>query len=110
MTGQQQSVPMTPRTYAVYILASKTRVLYIGSTNDLGRRLAEHRVGLGARFPFKYCCRSLVCFEVGRSREEVLSWERKLKGWIRAKKTSLVEASNPGRLDLSKDWNLPSVE
>jgi len=100
---------MPSNTYAVYILASRSRVLYIGATNDLGRRLAEHRLGFGAAFPRKYRCRSLVYFELGRSREEVLSWERKLKGWTRARKIALVEGGNPGWLDLSRDWDLPTV-
>ena len=101
---------MSPSTYAVYILASRSRVIYIGSTNDLGRRLAEHRIGLGAEFPRKYRCHSLVYFELGRSREEVLGWERKLKGWVRAKKIALIEGVNPGWIDLSKDWDLPVVK
>lgn len=96
-------------TYAVYILASKSRVLYVGATNDLARRIAEHRSGRGARFPLKYRCHTVVYFEIGRSREEVLSWERKLKGWTRAKKIALIEAANPGWLDLSKDWDLPEA-
>ena len=98
---------MPPSTYAVYILASRSRVLYVGATNDLGRRIAEHRSGLGAAFPRKYRCRSLVYFELGRSREEVLGWEHRLKGWARAKKIALIEATNPGWLDLSADWDLP---
>lgn len=101
---------MAPSTFAVYILASRTRVLYIGATNDLGRRLAEHRLGLGAEFPRKYRCHALVYFELGRSREEVLGWERRLKGWVRRKKIALIEGMNPGWVDLSKDWSLPVVE
>ena len=101
---------MTPRTYAVYILASRTRVLYVGATNDLARRIAEHRCGQGARFPLKYRCHALVYFELGRSREEVLSWERRLKGWTRARKVALIEARNAGWLDLSADWDLPRAE
>lgn len=101
---------MSPATYAVYILASRTRVLYVGATNDLVRRIAEHRRGLGAHFPLKYRCHSLVYFEVGRSREEVLCWERRLKGWTRARKIALIEAENAGWLDLSKDWSIPAVE
>lgn len=99
---------MRPGTFAVYILASRSRVLYIGATNDLGRRIAEHRLGLGAEFPRKYRCHSVVYFEAGRSREEVLGWEHKLKGWTRAKKIALIEETNAGWLDLSKDWDLPT--
>ena len=101
---------MTPRTFAVYILASRSKVLCIGSTNDLGRRLVEHRRGVGARFPCKYRCHSLVYYELGRSREEVLAWEQRLKGWVRARKIALIEAANLGWLDLSRDWDLPRVE
>ena len=101
---------MGPATYAVYILASRTRALYVGATNDLARRIAEHRLGRGARFPLKYRCHSLVYFEIGRSREEVLSWERRLKGWTRARKVALIEGTNAGWLDLSRDWDLPKAE
>jgi putative endonuclease len=96
-------------TYAVYILASRSRTLYVGATNDLGRRLAEHRAGIGARFPLKYRCYALVYFEIGRSREEVLGWERQLKGWSRGKKVALIESRNAGWLDLSRDWHLPEA-
>ena len=100
---------MAPSTYAVYILASMTHVIYVGATNDLGRRIAEHRAGLGAEFPRKYRCRALVYFELGRSREEVLGWEHRLKGWSRAKKVALIEAGNPGWIDLARDWDLPKA-
>ena len=100
---------MNCSTYAVYILASRSRVLYVGATNDLARRLAEHRAGIGARFPLKYRCHVLVYFEAGRSREEVLEWERRLKGWSRAKKVALIESRNAGWLDLSRDWLLPEA-
>ena len=109
MTVTGDHFHMRPGTFAVYILASRSRVLYVGATNDLGRRIAEHRLGLGAEFPRKYRCHSLVYFELGRSREEVLGWEHKLKGWTRAKKIALVEATNAGWLDLSKDWDLPTA-
>ena len=101
---------MAPSTYAVYILASRSRVLYVGATNDLRRRIAEHRLGLGARFPRKYRCNALVFSELGRSREEVLIWERRLKGWSRAKKVALIEGTNAGWIDLSRDWALPGAE
>ena len=110
MTVLEKCWRLAPSTHAVYILASRTRVLYVGSTNDLGRRIAEHRQRLGARFPHKYRCHSLVYFELGRSREEVLSWERRLKGWNRALKIALIEASNAGWVDLSQDWYLPAAE
>ena len=99
---------MPDRTYFVYILASQSRVLYIGATNDLSRRLAQHRAGLGAVFPLKYRCRSLVYFEQGRSRREILERERVLKGKTRAKKIALIEALNPGWRDFSMEWGLPN--
>jgi putative endonuclease len=96
---------MSDRGYFVYILASHSRVLYIGATNDLARRLAQHRAGLGAAFPRKYRCVRLVYFEMGRSRREVLERERVLKGWLRAKKIALIESTNPAWHDLSVDWH-----
>ena len=101
---------MTDRSYFVYILASHSRVLYIGATNDLRRRLAQHRAGLGAKFPLKYRCRFLVYFEQGRSRHEILERERVLKGWRRERKIALIESVNAGWLDLSRDWGVPEAD
>jgi putative endonuclease len=104
-----QARSMRDRAYFVYILASHSRVLYIGATNDLPRRIAQHRAGLGAAFPLKYRCRFLVYYEQGRSRREVLERERALKGRTRAKKVALIESLNPGWRDLSREWGLSEV-
>lgn len=101
---------MMDRSYFVYILASRSRVLYIGATDDLPRRLAQHRAGLGAEFPRKYRCCLLVYVEQGRSRHEVLERERVLKGWRRDRKIALIESVNAGWLDLSRNWGLAEAD
>jgi len=96
---------MEERQYYVYILANKNnRVLYTGVTNDLVRRLFEHRNGLTPGFASKYRCRKLVWFETTPSVEAAISREKQIKGGSRAKKLSLIQALNPEWRDLSDDW------
>jgi putative endonuclease len=88
-------------TYYVYILANVTRnVLYIGVTNDLGRRVSEHRDGKGGAFTRKYRVNVLVFAEEFQQVDEAIAREKQIKGWSRAKKNALVEAANPSWADL----------
>ena len=87
--------------FAVYILASKTRTLYIGVTNDLERRLAQHRAGLGSRFTNKYGVDRLVFVEWAPDPLAAITREKALKGWVRAKKIALIESVNPSWQDLA---------
>jgi putative endonuclease len=89
--------------YYVYILASESRVLYVGVTNDLKIRLTQHRQGLVA-FTAKYRIHKLVHFEFTANVSAAITRERQLKGRTRAKKIVVVEASNPEWRDLSVDW------
>ena len=85
--------------YYVYILTSKTNsVLYIGVTNDLRRRLYEHKNELIEGFTKKYHVHKLVYFEKYSDIHDAIAREKQLKRWIRAKKNSLVETKNP-------NWN-----
>ena len=92
------------RTYYVYILASLTRVLYIGVTSDLKRRLYEHKHKLFEGFTAKYNVNRLVYFEETNNSRAAIERERQLKGWRREKKVALIDTENPGWKDLSAEW------
>lgn len=91
------------KSYWVYILASQIRVLYVGVTNDLVRRLAEHRAGQGGAFTRRYKVHRLVYLEEHASVRDAIHREKEIKGWARARKTALVEILNPGWHDLADD-------
>lgn len=92
------------RTYFVYILASASRELYVGVTNDLWKRLAQHRSSLK---PHSYTTRHettrLVYCEATHDVRAAIHREKQLKGWTRKRKLALVEASNPEWKDLGED-------
>jgi putative endonuclease len=87
--------------YFVYILASKSRTLYIGVTNDLHRRLYEHKHKLGLGFTSKYNVNRLVYYEWTEDVNAAIAREKELKGWLRARKIELIESINPVWDDLS---------
>jgi putative endonuclease len=87
----------------VYIVASLSRVLYIGVTNDLERRAAQHRDKLIPGFTVKYNIKYLVYFEEFDRIDEAIAREKQLKRWTRAKKINLIEQLNPRWNDLSMD-------
>ena len=91
------------RTYYVYIMASRSRVLYAGVTNDLARRVNEHKLGLNAGFTRRYRVTRLVYFEEYADIRDAIAREKVIKGWRRSRKTCLIEARNPTWEDLAKD-------
>jgi putative endonuclease len=92
---------MGTRHYYVYILASKIGgTLYIGVTNDLIRRVAEHKSKLIESFTAKYDVARLVYFEQFDDPENAIKREKRLKKWNRAWKIRLIEKSNPNWDDL----------
>jgi putative endonuclease len=91
------------RQYYVYILASHSRRLYIGVTNDLCRRVAEHREGMDA-FTSKYQITRLVHFETSSDVVSAIVREKELKGWLRSRRVELIESANPSWLDLAAGW------
>ena len=91
----------TIKDYYVYILANRSRTLYVGITNDLRRRIQEHREGQGSKFAAKYHIGQLVYFESGHDVYAAIAREKQIKGWLRAKKIALIEAQNPDWSDLS---------
>ncbi|MBR1126150.1 GIY-YIG nuclease family protein [Bradyrhizobium lablabi] len=92
---------MQPRHFYVYILASSVGgTLYIGVTNDLIRRVAEHRLKLVEGFTEKYDVIRLVYFEQFDDAENAITREKRLKKWNRAWKIRLIEENNPNWDDL----------
>lgn len=87
--------------YFVYILASRSRTLYIGVTNDLTRRLQEHREGKADSFTGKYRIHRLVYVERFKYVGNAIAREKYLKHFTRAEKIALIEQSNPAWADLS---------
>jgi putative endonuclease len=90
--------------YHVYILTNPTRTLYIGVTNNLERRVWEHKQKLVEGFTKKYNITFLVYFEATEDIRAAVARERQLKGWRREKKVTLIEAFNPQWKDLAIDW------
>src|SRR5438477_12742107 len=92
------------RTYWVYIMASLSRVLYTGVTNDVGRRVNEHKQGLIAGFTRRYRIIRLVYFEEHGDIRDAIAREKQIKGWVRSRKIKLIEERNPTREDLAEGW------
>lgn len=92
------------KTYCVYILASASRTLYTGVTNNLERRILEHRRKLIPGFTARYNINRLVHFEVFGDVRAAINREKQIKGWVRSKKIALIERTNRDWQDLSRDW------
>ena len=87
----------------VYILTNrKNGVLYIGATNDLARRVVQHRTGSVPGFAAKYQCRRLVWFNRFDNVHDARVVERRMKAWKRDWKIELIEKTNPEWSDLSE--------
>jgi putative endonuclease len=89
-------------TYWLYIMASRSRVLYTGVTNDLGRRVKEHKQGLIAGFTQQYRITRLVHFEEYSDIRDAIAREKQIKGWVRSRKIKLIEERNPTWDDLAE--------
>ena len=97
---------MGMKKYFVYILANKTNTtLYIGVTNDLKRRVYEHKNKLHEGFSAKYNVNKLVYFEEYYDINSAIQREKNLKKWNRTWKNELIEKSNPEYKDLSSEWD-----
>ena len=90
--------------YYVYIMASSNRTLYTGVTNDIRRRVYEHKFRLLPGFTSKYFINRLVYFDDTDDVYGALTFEKRIKGWSRAKKIALIEERNPDWKDLSEQW------
>jgi putative endonuclease len=88
--------------YFVYIMTNKSETLYTGVTNNLERRVYEHKHHLVKGFTNKYNIDKLVYFEETNDINAAIAREKQIKGWLRKKKIALIEAINPEWKDLSE--------
>jgi putative endonuclease len=110
--GKEQIVRMTEgkkwtvamEQYYIYIMTNKSKTLYTGMTNNLERRVYEHKNKLIKGFTKKYNIIRLVYYEVSKSVEVAIAREKQIKGWLRRKKIDLIESVNPQWNDLSEGW------
>ena len=101
MTKAKNTFSLEDMTYFVYILASQRNgTLYVGVTNNLARRVHEHREKIIEGFTSQYDVTRLVWFDQTASIEEAISHEKRLKRWRRAWKIALIEKTNPTWKDL----------
>lgn len=92
------------KTYYVYITTNRYRtVFYTGMTNDLARRIREHKAGIGSRFTSFYRVCDLLYYEEYGEVEEAIAREKEIKGWRREKKMRLIQQANPTMNNLVTD-------
>jgi len=84
-------------------MTNKSRTLYTGVTNDLQRRVFEHRSKLVEGFTKKYNITRLVYYEEADDVMAAITREKQIRGWLRAKKVALIESENPEWIDLSDE-------
>ena len=92
--------------YYVYIMTNRSDTLYTGVTNNLERRVYEHKHGLVEGFTKKYNLTMLVYYETTDD-VSAIAREKQIKGWLRSKKIALIESGNPQWRDLSEGWSPP---
>ena len=98
---------MKTKQYFVYILTNKNnRVLYTGVTNNLERRVSEHKQKLIDGFTKKYNVNKLVWYAATNDVRVAITEEKRIKGWLRKKKIALIEEMNSEWNDLSDGWNI----
>jgi putative endonuclease len=90
--------------YYFYIMTNKSRTLYTGVTGDLMRRVYEHKNKLIKGFTSRYNIQYLVYYETASSIDSAIEREKQIKGWLRAKKISLIDSINSEWKDLSEEW------
>jgi putative endonuclease len=98
------AVARRDHTYYVYIVASWTRAIYTGVTNNVEVRLHQHRAASADSFAGKYRTHRLVYVEEYRWIHDAIAREKQIKGWRRDRKIALIEALNPDWKDLSEEW------
>jgi len=92
------------RAYYVYIMTNNYATLYTGVTNDLQRRVWEHKQRMVPGFTKRYNITRLVYYEETNDIAAAIAREKEIKGWVRAKKAALIESVNPNWQDLSAEW------
>ena len=93
-----------PRQFCVYIMTNRSGTLYIGVTNDLVRRVYQHKTKQVEGFTKRYHVNQLVYYEAGVDIREAITREKQLKTWSRPKKLALINSLNPKWSDLSEGW------
>lgn len=93
--------------YSVYMVASRSRTLYVGITGDLYVRVMQHKGGRFEGFTEIYQCDRLVWFERFTEASAAIAREKQLKRWRREKKVFLIERENPTWEDFAADWGNP---
>ncbi len=92
------------KNYYVYIMTNKSGTLYIGVTNNIKKRVWQHKSKLIDGFTKKYNIQHLIYFETFDDISSAIAREKVLKGWLRKKKIELINSINPEWNDLSQDW------
>jgi putative endonuclease len=95
---------MPKKLYYVYIMTNPWHTLYIGMTNDLPRRVWEHKQRHGSKFTAKYHLDRPAYYESTDDVTSAIEREKELKGWVRRRKVALIESVNPNWDDLSSGW------
>ena len=96
--------------YFIYIMANRAKTLYVGVTSDLQRRVYEHKQKTFEGFTKKYNLTKLVYYETTEDINSAISREKQIKGWLRRKKTQLIESANPECRDLSEGWQETNLD
>ncbi len=92
------------RQYYVYTMTNRSGTLYTGVTNNLERRVDEHKRKIGSKFTAKYNINRLIHYETFTDIRDAIAREKQIKGWRRSKKTALIESMNLTWEDLSEAW------
>jgi putative endonuclease len=92
------------RHYCIYILTNRSKTLYVGVTNNLLRRVWEHKFGNGSEFCKHYKIDRLVYYESFDDVRNAIDREKQIKGWLRIRKIQLIVSVNPSWSDLSEGW------
>jgi putative endonuclease len=90
--------------YYVYIMANASKMLYTGVTNNLERRVTEHKQHYIKGYTAKYDITRLIYYETFRDIDYAIAREKQIKGWLRSKKIALIESMNRDWHDLSDGW------
>ncbi len=90
--------------YYVYIMTNRAHTLYVGVTNDLERRVYEHKQKTTGGFTARYDLTQLAYYESVSDIDSAIAREKQIKGWLRKRKVALIESINPKWQDLSLTW------
>ncbi len=93
--------------FYVYIMTNRSRTLYVGVTNNIERRVFEHKNHLVKGFTSRYKIDILAYYEMTQDVEVAIAREKQIKGWLRIKKIALIESMNPEWDDLAAGWFAP---